>query len=188
LTPHITKVKRPEIDSASATKPQAWRAVGNRLLDSAKLVWPPLAEALHTYRATDPHQRTARQLAELSKQMNHFGGFFVLAGYAVENHLKARIVERAIAAGADIESGEGVFKLFPHKEHELSLLAKWKWADIALTKSERRLLERLSFYVQWAGRYPIPKKPTALDLAFRRDTRSSDLEEIEAFITTLRRR
>jgi hypothetical protein len=180
MSPRITKVKRPDVDLSYGVNPQVWRAVAKRLLAAARLVWPPLAEALQGY-ADTREERTPAQARQFADQMEYFAGFFVLAGLAVENALKAHLLEGKIAAGEVIPAGTGVIRLFPDKAHDLVLLADW--AKLTLTPGETRLLARLSEYVLWAGRYPIPKN--AKNATFQRDTRDRDLKEIEAFIARL---
>ena len=176
----IVKLKRPAIRIGDAKDPRAWRTVGTRLLDGARVVWRPLDDALQGFKRT-AGRRTETERREFSRQAEYFGPFFVLAGLAVENHLKARIPERRLAAGLPVPDGTAVVNLFPRKHHDLILLAHA--AGVVLTPGTRALLERLSAFALWAGRYPIPKK--AADAVFERTTRETDLREIEDFIGAL---
>jgi hypothetical protein len=58
-----------------------------------------------------------------------------------------------------------------------------EWAKVPLTANTRALLERLSAFVQWAGRYPIPMQEARA--SFERTTRENDLEDIQRFIDSL---
>jgi hypothetical protein len=99
----------------------------------------------------------------LSRQADYFGPFFVLAGLAVENHLKARILERRIAAGQTIPDGTAVVDVFPRKAHDLIVLAES--TDVSLTPSTRALLQRLSSFVVWAG--PLSDSQESVRRGFR---------------------
>jgi hypothetical protein len=74
----------------------------------------------------------------------------MLASYAAENYLKARIV---LLNGWTPESiGDGLPK--PLKSHNIVNLAALAHAD--LNEEEIDLADRLSEYAIWAGRYPAP--------------------------------
>jgi len=76
--------------------------------------------------------------------------FLMLSSYAAENYLKARIV---VMKGWTAENiGKTLPK--PLKSHELAELCKE--AGASLTQEENDLIDRLSVYAVWAGRYPCP--------------------------------
>ena len=179
----IVKIKRPPVRIDDAKDPEVWRTVGRRLLKGARLIWSPLSDCLQGYKTTRGN-RTPEQARDLAQQADYFAPFFVLAGLAVETHLKARIIERRIAAGKHFPDGMAVLAEFPRKSHDLKLLAKC--ADVPLTAGIERLLDRLSEFVVWTGRYPIPVKAAAV-LRADRTTRETDLEDIERFIASLNR-
>jgi hypothetical protein len=180
----VLKAKRRRINVDDyATNPQEWRTTARRLLMGARLLWDPLSECLRDYAATRDG-RSRKDTRRLEEQLEYFGGFFLLAGLAVENGLKARIVERAHAEERMLVTVADVFKLFPPKHHDLVALADS--AKVTLSPAEGRLLQRLSMFVQWAGRYSIPTPKRVADAAtFRRETRPRDWQEIEAFIRRL---
>jgi hypothetical protein len=97
MSPVVNKLKRPLVKYDDAANAEAWRAVGRRLLTSAELLWQPLNEAIEGFGATrgDPSPEQAAKYAALA---DHFGAFFVLAGFSVENYLKARLLANRIAS------------------------------------------------------------------------------------------
>jgi hypothetical protein len=75
----------------------------------------------------------------------------LLYGPALENTLKGILVRQKAPAASD------VMKLFGNGSgHNLVDLARK--ADFELSADERDLFNRLSAYMEWAGRYPIAKK------------------------------
>jgi hypothetical protein len=72
----------------------------------------------------------------------------LLAGYAIENYAKARLVEQ----------GRG------WKDHGHDLPWLVRQAGIELNEPEDLLVQRLKQIVVWAGRYPTPMKPEAFRL------------------------
>ena len=71
---------------------------------------------------------------------------YMLAGFAIENLLKGKLV------AADKHRGEsGEFKLKTHDLRQLALDA-----GNTLTAAEDRLLERIQEFTVWTARYPVP--------------------------------
>jgi hypothetical protein len=174
----IIKLKARKVDYATAgNDPERWQAVSSHLLATAQLVWQPIAEGITGYRNTRDTVRTPAQTAALEARVRYRGPFFLLAGLAVENQLKALIVRRAIATNPSCTTRD-ILQQFPKKNHDLVQLAAR--AGVVLTNGEERLLERLAHWIRWAGRYPIPKHEP--DTAFERTTRECDLEDIERLI------
>ena len=88
MSPVVNKLKRPLVRYEDAANPEAWRAVGRRLMTSTEFLWKPLNEAIEGFVATRG-DRSPEQAAKYGALADHFGAFFVLAGFAVENYLKA---------------------------------------------------------------------------------------------------
>jgi hypothetical protein len=176
----ITKLKRRPVNFDDAKDPVAWQNVSKRLLVSAEILWAPLEEAIAIAKK-DAAERTAAETQRFSELADQFGAFFVIAGLAVENALKAAILRRTIRNGAVIDSGLAALKVLPTTDHNLVLLADK--AGVALTPGTTRLLERLSIYVKWAGRYPIPKDPKKAGVP--RDTRENDWSDIQQFLARI---
>jgi hypothetical protein len=70
----------------------------------------------------------------------------MLCGLMLEDLLKALLVSRTAALDS---KGQ-----FAHKTHDLLKLAKL--VGLKLSQDESILLEKLTRFVEWAGRYPIP--------------------------------
>lgn len=179
----VVKAIRPPVTLDDARRPETWRNTSRRLLASARLLWKPLAKGLATLRNSSAlagnHARTIKNTAAL----DHFGAFHVIAGLAVENALKARILERALAAGDQIRSAADLPRVIPMDGAGHNLVRLADRAKVQLSASERLLLERLTTYVRWAGRYPVSKVET--DHTFVRATRDRDMDEIDRFIVRI---
>lgn len=192
MSPVVNKLKRPPVKYEDAANPEAWRAIGRRLMMSAEFLWEPLNEAIEGFVATGG-DRSPEQAARYAALADHFGAFFVLAGFAVENYLKARLLANRIASTGPFQDGDGKegmdFVMDRHtprkarrRSHDLVGLAA---AANVLTPKNQPLLERLTAHVLWAGRYPVPLD--ASDALFERTTRDRDLREIEALVEVLKR-
>lgn len=77
------------------------------------------------------------------------GVAYMLAGFAMENLLKGRLI-----AQQDAAARAGPFKF---KGHDLRQLAQD--AGCTLSDDESRMLERVEQFAVWTGRYPIPMNP-----------------------------
>jgi hypothetical protein len=82
-----------------------------------------------------------------------FVAWYLLTGMAVEDILKGLIVARD---GIELDDRGRLRLPWPAPGHNLILLAAN--ASVELTEEERQLVERLSEFVLWAGRYPIPRR------------------------------
>lgn len=81
----------------------------------------------------------------------------LLYGLAFENVIKAIIIRNGGAAPA-----HGKLKKWPGTGHGLLDLANL--ARIELTTAQRDLLSRLTAFVEWSGRYPVPKSQDKIPL------------------------
>jgi hypothetical protein len=134
---------RPELDLDAAGKdPANWRNSGNRLMKGARLAWVPLSQS---FRAN------GREQEELA---DYFAAFFLLAGLAVENHLKARILENYLAEGSEPADLKQVMDVV-RQTHDLQDLAHRAGVG-RLSHVQLELLERLTEFVEWSSRYPVP--------------------------------
>ena len=176
-------MKRPLVKYDDAANAETWRAVGRRLMTSGEFLWVPLNEAIEGFVATRG-DRSPEQAAKYAALADHFGAFFVLAGFAVENYLKARLLASRIAfVGPFRDRKEAMdFVMDRRRSHDLVALAA---AAKVLTPENQPLLERLTAHVLWAGRYPFPLD--ASDALFERTTRDRDLGEIKALLEDLKR-
>jgi hypothetical protein len=190
MSPVVNKLKRPLVKYDDAANAEAWRAVGRRLMTSAEFLWEPLNEAIEGFAATRG-DRSPEQAAKYAALADHFGAFFVLAGFAVENYLKARLLANRIATAGPFRDGKEAMDLVMdlqtprrarRRSHDLLALAG---AAKVLTPKDQSLLERLTAHVLWAGRYPVPLDTS--DALFERTTRDRDLGEIKALVEDLKR-
>jgi len=81
----------------------------------------------------------------------------MLFGFAIENLLKAIIIAKEPRT-----INEGNLRDWPSNGHKLILLAEK--ADIPLNEQQKDMVHRLEVFVEWTGRYPVPKKPTQIPL------------------------
>ena len=114
----VKKPKRPAVRFDNAANSQEWRNTGRRLLQGAELVWQPLAEGIRGGNA----QGIQLTNAERSRRDDYFAAFFLLAGHAVENELKALVLERCIAKHGAFTDGDAAMKEVP-RHHDLVKLA-----------------------------------------------------------------
>lgn len=82
--------------------------------------------------------------------------YFMLVGYAIENLLKAAITIQ----NPDLVKKADEFKLDKLKSHDLVRLCNM--CDLELTDNETKLLQRLTDYIIWMGKYPVPLKKSGL--------------------------
>lgn len=132
----------------AAKSPAIWALEGRRLKRSGDLVFDAYARDLDA-------MTTDRSPLEL-ENLETVGAATLLYGLAFENILKATIVQRE---GVKIEGGKIVGWPAHHQLTELANRAK-----VALTAPQRDLLVRLTAFVEWGGRYPIPKTPQKIPL------------------------
>jgi hypothetical protein len=140
------RVHRSNYESAAFSSSR-WASKANDLLHSAKLLEPELSR----------HWRGVRRYLKDQKRVPHpdywQATYFMLIGYAVENMLKAAIIdEKAYEFRQRFVSK----KTFPRtlRSHDLVNLAGA--AGFAYDTNEEDLLRRLTRSAIWAGRYPAP--------------------------------
>ncbi len=122
--------------------------------------WPVawFAKALQLKRAYEKLQIVA--LADFDDLMNDreragesvAGVVLMLGGLTIENLLKGLIAKQG-----QVPESQGRPKF---SEHKLNNLARD--ANVGLSADESILLQRLTEFVLWAGRYPAPQIPTPL--------------------------
>jgi hypothetical protein len=172
------RIALPAVDvnfDKAAADPWKWRSVALSLLFAADALWNRVRRAL-----TELDKVGRSKLSDTSDiGLRLRGPFFLLAGLAVENFLKAIIVKRLLAGGKPVTEAD-VLVIFRGK-HDLTVLSQR--ADVKLTPAERELLERLSTFVNWAGRYPVPIKKVNAQKS--RVTRSDDFGRVSLFMGRL---
>lgn len=105
--------------------------------------------------------------------------FLLLCGLALENLLKALIVKQMFGR-QDGQPDTDAPTVLPQylKTHNLCELADR--ASFSTSDRERRTLTRLTHYVEWAGRYPIPRRRQPEPKRFIGEGDLADVEELVA--------
>lgn len=144
----------------------AWRLCALSLERGANILWETVIEDMHAdFTVDDP-----------DRYWTVSGPFMLLAGLTVENYLKAVCIKRSGAAF----NANNKFAFFGH-----NLVALGKTSGLPFSTQELELLERLTNFVEFAGRYPAPNKPEALipkikpDGSFRGVRTISDTDQFE---------
>jgi hypothetical protein len=121
--------------------PSSWALQARRLTRAADLVF-------EAYRSDLRRMQEGCSPLDLGN-LETVGPATLLYGLAFENLFKAIILTKESAV---IEDGR--LKKWPGSGHGLVGLAER--AEIQLTTTQRDLLSRLTAFVEWSGRYPIP--------------------------------
>ena len=132
--------------------PERWISQARRLSASADLLFNAYLKDLHRF-------GKVRKVSSL-KNLEHAMPATLLYGLALENLLKAILVHNDPS-----RTSNGRLAEWPGGGHDLSVLARE--AEVALDSVETDLLKRLSQFIKWAGRYPIPKKAIEMRLVQR---------------------
>lgn len=167
-----------------ANDADTWLLSSSRLQASANVIWREAAQAYDDFVTNDlPGAKTDAERRLGMYTASHL----LLAGYAVENAVKAIRVKQFAAAGK-----QAVAKNHVHIDNELDThdtVALTAAAGVALSRPQRALLERLQQYVMWSGRYPIPKRvdTATWEVAFGDDGSRCDelLETLRNFYKSL---
>ncbi len=133
-----------------AKNSSAWALEARRLKRAADLVFEAYAADLHKL-VNDESPLTLRNL-EIA------GVATLLYGLAFENLFKARIIEKAPKRVIENDKLSNWFV----GHHDLD--ARAPQGGVRLSPAQSDLLARLSAYVQWAGKYPIPKAAERIPL------------------------
>lgn len=135
-----------------ANEPGSWVLEARRLKRAADLVFEKVATDLEKMaRGSSP---TELENLECTKAAS------LLYGLSLENLLKGLIIRNE---GSRISSW--TLRRWPGRGHNLVSLSKR--AGVALDANSCDLLSRLSAYVEWAGRYPIPTAADRMPLRQR---------------------
>ena len=147
-----------------ANSPAQWRGSAQSLKDCAELVFGAHLAALQAVMGGDIGQHVFSHLRT-------GGVFFLLAGLAVENLVKALVIHRG---------GATVATRLPRALKTHGIRALLERLEISLSPEEDKLVSRLETAIAWAGRYPVP-----LDAGQLRGagiiTRVTDAQEFSAF-------
>jgi hypothetical protein len=155
---------------------QVWLSKADQLLEASKIIEAKIKKDFDSVRHLDITEKAEKLPFGLLEIQ------FFLVGFAVENLLKAKWVKKN-RRGLKNEI-LAVSKL-PKDIHNHNLLPLAEKIGLKLNDDESELLNRLSEYVKWAGRYPVP--PQAKDLKPRLLS-GSDLQKLNKLVSVLNRR
>jgi hypothetical protein len=128
-----------------------WWESGANLLTAADTLWSFVEPVFNATRVTRSVEIAAK---------NHRDAYFLVAGCALESLLKAvRVRQLFPRTGEHAASVMPVLKLPPGVKNKHDLVRLARDAGIAFSYNEEQLVGRLSIYVRWAGRYPVPTSP-----------------------------
>lgn len=126
-------------------EPGIWLGEAQQLKRAADVVLAELNEILSVY----PYGRASYE------DLSLFKAYMLLSGIALENLVKGILVCRDPSIVGNDKVDKVRWKGSSHG-HDLAELAKQ--TGIAFTLDEKGLFRRLSTFVVWGGRYPIPIK------------------------------
>ena len=132
---------------ALATDPRAWWLSARRLMQASELLWKAFDADLKAMRSGKP----GHTLDNLETGL----AWMLLTGLALENLAKAVLLKRNPSVARP-----GRLPKWPGDGHDLNRL--FSHAVIGIGADEREMLERLTEFVRWRGRYPIPGNYSAM--------------------------
>lgn len=124
-----------------------WIRKAKNLLESAKLIEPEVIRLWKNYRRYI-NGKTDKLLTDYYQ-----GTYFMLVAYAVENLLKATVIQRN---SFEYKKKFHQTLKFPKELQSHDLVKLARKADLDFTIEEEDLLRRLTRSATWDGRYPIP--------------------------------
>jgi hypothetical protein len=150
-----------------------WFTKGGDLLVSARVLWEKIEPITRV--------KTIDEAAQFHDELRLIAPFLLLCGLALENFLKALIVKQRFARQDGRPDPQAPTALPDYlNTHDLCDLANR--ASFEVSAHDRRTLLRLTHYIAWAGRYPIPRKRQP---ALRRFIGARDLSDVEALAEKL---
>lgn len=172
-----------------ALDPESWRQSAHQLMEAAALIEPKLAEFWAKAKDAAVPASSWRPWDD-----EFLATYFMLASFAVENALKARLVELNLEDyQRQIKSTRKLPReLTGHNLYELCVAADLQ----TLANEEEDLLRRLERSAVWYGRYPIPIRSADLNTQIEAKSRdgkisltmytSSDPDWIRRILTELK--
>ncbi|MFX1689282.1 hypothetical protein PWR05_32870 [Paraburkholderia sp. A2RI-6] len=161
--------------------PKSWIDTATELACTLNYLRTP---AIDFFKAT---RSTLGQALPMNKRVH--GCYLMIAGFVAENLLKA-IVAKAASSQGTVDPTDLLKEIKTH--NLLKLAAK---AGMPVTDSGRELLQRLTYFAVWAGRYPTPVsvadfKPQAISGAEKNTlnyVRGSDIRAIDQLFHTVKK-
>ena len=131
-----------------------------------------------------PHPQRGNTEAANTRVVGQIEGGMLLLAFAVENALKGLAVH--LGEHCNDDRGELKWKHREFGKHELTKMAKR--LGVELNGRTDDLLERLTVYALWAGRYPLPKSETIYhEKRNRQQYRSDDSALVRELIAEWKR-
>lgn len=127
---------------ALASQPPLWWLTARRLMQAAEVLWRVHDADLSKLREG---QVEAHKLENLQLGL----AWMLLTGLALENLVKAVLLKRKPELARP-----GRMPKWPGNGHDLPKL--FDAAGVPLSASERGMLDRLTEFILWRGRYPVP--------------------------------
>lgn len=150
-------------DLEIADRPFAWTHFSFILATSADVLWehsvqPGMVSMREQAQASRAGAESKSAADEAMWALERRRVFLLLAGLAMETLLKAIIVKQARHAGQSVLTVHHGEKRLSKRltTHKLNRLADS--AGVPRSDEHRQLLDRLTRYVEWAGRYPVSTK------------------------------
>ncbi len=162
LKPEILKrraVEDFEVYQTSAKVPDWWKLSASRLKRAADCLKATIMSA------EDKIRREDVSILDISEDLVLFSQYAMLIGLALENLLKAKLVEVAPdKIRVEKSKPDSIeFRWGKHSHDLWDLFEDLKgYYDLELTAQEEEMLCNLTVYVLWKGRYPAPQKSTEL--------------------------
>lgn len=142
--------------------------VASELLDAAGLLWTRV----------DPERPSDDPGLKLLESIRYLPPYELLCAFAVENALKAALIEKIWNSGATpiVEAaGPASVRVWGHDLQRLAARV-----GMPLSAAERVILYNLKQAIEWSGRYPAPRKKSFA--LIRRTTH----EEVRQFVQKCR--
>ena len=136
--------------------PSAWLLTAKRLRRSGDLVFDAYAADLEKL-----HKGVSSEGLQNLYDLEVAGCAMLLYGLGIENAAKGLVVAKAVPPA--VASGE--LRKWPGSGHSLKTLLSD--AGVMLSPQEEDLVVRLTAFVAWAGRYPIPKRAEKMTVLLR---------------------
>jgi len=120
-----------------------------------------LIQGLSLKAASDRLAWEARPARDDEATVSFIAEQYMLLGLAFENVLKGFISLVRLENGSTVPLPRDCYK---HRLEELAV--RPECMGLALTTAELQILARLSPYIEWAGRYPLPKRSSEMSVKF----------------------
>ena len=131
-----------------------WFETASRLQYSSEVLLDKLIELYNRKR-----NRKLDNLSELrTKQLALFQAHMLLAGYALENLIKAVSIKSYTQQNKTISNFENLKKQVWQVNDTHNLIVIADNSNFKLTDDEKDLIKRHIEFIVWAGKYHIPKK------------------------------